>query len=116
MRDFDAELEALKEKMNAVRRDKQTAERRANEKLGKALREMFPDVPDDASKLRSISKAGRVRRALTLKFRVRPTMPRTQVMTHRVGMTFRGRQGVQRGGSPSRSRRLIADKSDGVLL
>lgn len=52
MRDFDAELEALKEKMNAVRRDKQTAERRANEKLGKALREMFPDVPDDASKLR----------------------------------------------------------------
>lgn len=52
MRDYDAELEALRERMNAVRRDKQTAERRANEKLGKALRDMFPDVPDDASKLR----------------------------------------------------------------
>lgn len=52
MRDFDAELEALKEKMNAVRRDKATAERRANERLGKALRGMFPDVPDDVSKLR----------------------------------------------------------------
>ncbi|MFC2626606.1 MAG: hypothetical protein ACFNZJ_05705 [Parascardovia denticolens] len=49
MRDYDAELDALREKMNAVRRDKQTAERRANEKLGKALRDMFPDVPDDAS-------------------------------------------------------------------
>ena len=52
MRDYDAELRKLREKANEVRKAKALAQRRADEKLGKALRNMFPDVPDDASMLR----------------------------------------------------------------
>ncbi len=52
MRDFDAELKKLQEKANEVRKAKTMAQRRADERLGKALRDMFPDVPDDASMLR----------------------------------------------------------------
>lgn len=52
MRDFDAELKKLQEKANEVRKAKAMAQRRADERLGRALRDMFPDVPDDASMLR----------------------------------------------------------------
>lgn len=52
MRDFDAELRKLQEKANEVRKAKAMAQRRADERLGKALRDMFPDVPDDAAMLR----------------------------------------------------------------
>lgn len=52
MRNFDAELQKLQEKTNEVRRAKAMAQRRQDEKVGRAFRELFPDVPEDPSMMR----------------------------------------------------------------
>ncbi len=52
MRDFDAEIRRLQEKTNEVRRAKALAQRRQDEKVGRAFREVFPDLPEDPSMMR----------------------------------------------------------------
>lgn len=52
MRDYDAELAKLEERKREVRREKAMAERRRDAAIGKELRKIFPDVPDDAGQLR----------------------------------------------------------------
>ena len=52
MRNFDAEIARLEERKADIRKAKAFAQRRCNEKVGKEVRELFPNLPDDPSRLR----------------------------------------------------------------
>ena len=53
MRDYDAELARLDAKRNEIRRAKALTQRRKDEKVGKEIRGLFPNLPDDPSMMRS---------------------------------------------------------------
>jgi len=53
MRDFDAEIAKLEERKADIRKAKAFAERRYDEKVGKEVRKLFPNIPDDTSMLQA---------------------------------------------------------------
>lgn len=52
MRDFDSEIAKLEQRKADIRKAKSFAQRRYDEKVGKEVRELFPNLPDDPSRLR----------------------------------------------------------------